>query len=118
MTEAVRSVNTWPEPKEARTHLGTIEYRDIGDGPVIVFLHLVLAEASHWDKMPPLLADRFRCILPTLPMGAHRVPADQGADLSPDGLARAVAELLDQLDVKDVTLVGNDSGGAISVQRA
>ncbi len=107
-------MNEWPEPKQARTHLGTIDYRDIGEGPVIVFVHLVLADASHWDKMPPLLADRFRCILPTLPMGAHRVPADDSADLSVDGLARAIAELLDHLNVNDVTLVGNDSGGAIS----
>lgn len=107
-------MNEWPQSEEVRTHLGTIEYRDIGEGPVIVFIHLVLAEASHWDKMPPLLADRFRCILPTLPMGAHRLPADDGADLSVDGLARAVAELLDHLDVNEVTLVGNDSGGAIS----
>lgn len=114
MSETPRPANAWPEPKQARTHLGTVEYRDIGHGPVIVFLHLVLAEASHWDKMPPLLADRFRCILPTLPMGAHRVPADEAADLTPVGLARAVSDLLDHLDVDDVTLVGNDSGGAIS----
>ena len=100
--------------RQARTHLGTIEYHDVGEGPVIVFLHLILAEASHWDKMPPLLADRFRCIFPTLPMGAHRIPADDNADLSAAGLARAVADLLDHLDVHDVTLVGNDSGGAIS----
>ncbi len=114
MTATVRSTDVWPEPNQARTHLGTIEYRDIGEGPVIVFLHLVLAEASHWDKMPPLLANRFRCILPTLPMGAHRVAANNDADLSAAGLARSVAELLDHLDVRDVTLVGNDSGGAIS----
>ena len=81
---------------------------------MIVFLHLVLAEASHWDRMPPLLADRYRCIIPTLPMGAHRLPANADADLSVAGLARAVADLLDHLDVRDVTLVGNDSGGAIS----
>ncbi len=114
MSGASEAGVAWPEPQQARTHLGAIEYRDIGQGPVIVFLHLVLAEASHWDKMPPLLADRFRCILPTLPMGAHRIPADPGADLSVAGLARAVAELLEHLDVHDVTLVGNDSGGAIS----
>ncbi|MDJ0788153.1 MAG: alpha/beta hydrolase [Myxococcota bacterium] len=114
MAEAARSVAAWPEPEQARTHLGTIEYRDVGEGPAIVFLHLVLAEASHWDRMPPLLADRYRCIFPTLPMGAHRLPADADADLTPAGLARAVAELIEQLDLKDVTLVGNDSGGAIS----
>lgn len=107
-------MDLWPAPVTAPTHLGDIEYRDIGEGPVIVFLHLVLAEASHWDKMPPLLADRHRCIFPTLPMGAHRLPANPGADLSAAGLARAVADLLDHLDVRDVTLVGNDSGGAIS----
>jgi pimeloyl-ACP methyl ester carboxylesterase len=114
MAEAVRSVDHWPEPKQAPTHLGAIDYYDIGDGPTILFVHLVLAEASHWDKMPPLLADRFRCILPTLPMGAHRLPADQHADLSVAGLARALADLLEHLDVRDVTIVGNDTGGAIS----
>ena len=104
----------WPAPKQVSTHLGTVEYRDIGEGPAVVFVHLVLAEGSHWDKMPPLLADRFRCIVPTLPMGAHSVAANGDADLSASGLASAVAELLDHLDVSDVTLVGNDSGGAIS----
>ena len=105
MSEGARSAQTWPEPREARTHLGTIEYRDVGEGPAIVFLHLVLAEASHWDRMPPLLADRFRCIFPTLPMGAHRLLAVDDADLSAYGLARAVAHPLDHLDVNDVTLV-------------
>lgn len=114
MSDRTASSTEWPEPRQLETHLGTLEYRDIGNGPAIVFLHLVLAEASHWDKMPPLLADRFRCILPTLPMGAHRIPANADADLTPAGLARAVAELIEQLDLKDVTLVGNDSGGALA----
>jgi len=108
------TATSWPEPRIARTHLGPLEYREVGAGPPLVFLHLVLAEASHWDRMPPLLADRFRCVFPTLPMGAHRLPADRDADLSPEGLARAVVDLLDQLDLHDVTLVGNDSGGAIA----
>jgi pimeloyl-ACP methyl ester carboxylesterase len=104
----------WPEPKQAKTHLGTIEYNDVGEGPVVIFLHLILAEASHWDEMAPLLADRFRCIFPTLPMGAHRLPANNNADLSAEGLAKAIAELIEHLDVRDVTLVGNDSGTAIA----
>lgn len=104
----------WPAPSQAPTHLGTIDYHDVGKGPAIVFLHLVLTAANHWDEMPPLLADRYRCIFPTLPMGAHRLPAADGADLSIPGLARAVADLLEHLDLSDVTLVGNDSGGAIA----
>ena len=106
--------NLWPAPTIATTHLGQIEYRDVGEGPAVVFLHLVLAEASHWDKMVPLLSDRYRCIFPTLPMGAHTIPAQADADLSVNGLARAVVELIEQLELTNVTLVGNDSGGAIS----
>lgn len=105
---------TWPEPQQATTHLGTIEYFEVGEGPVIVFLHLILGDETHWDTMAPLLSDRFRCVFPTLPMGAHRVPANVDSDLSAAGLARAVAELLEHLDASDVTLVGNDSGGAIA----
>lgn len=109
-----RSLANWPEPKQAQIHLGTIEYHEVGEGPTLVFLHLILADSTHWDKMVPLLSDRFRCIFPTLPMGAHRVPAYGDADLSAAGLARAVYELIEHLGAGDVTLVGNDSGGAIA----
>ena len=107
-------METLPEPRTVRTHLGTVEYHDVGAGPVLLFVHLVLADASHWDRMVPLLADRFRLVIPTLPLGAHRIPADPDADLSVDGLARALDELLAHLDVDDVTIVGNDTGGAIA----
>jgi pimeloyl-ACP methyl ester carboxylesterase len=114
MNSEPNDTTTLPPPRSVRTHLGEIEYHDIGRGSVIMFVHLVLADATHRDKRVPLLADRFRCVIPTLPMGAHRTPADPEADLSVDGLASAVADLMDHLDVSDVTLVGNDSGGAIS----
>jgi pimeloyl-ACP methyl ester carboxylesterase len=105
----------WPEAQRARTHLGELEYRDIGPAgaPVLLFLHLVLAAGDHWDKVVAPLSDRYRCIVPDMPMGGHRLPADDGADLTTPGMALAVAELMETLDVDDVTLVGNDTGGAI-----
>lgn len=108
------TTTTWPEARSVRTHLGDLEYHDVGDGPVLLFVHLVLADATHWDRMVPLLADRYRLVIPTLPLGAHRIPAEAGADLSVDGLSRALDELLAQLGVDDVTIIGNDSGGAIA----
>ena len=64
--------------------------------------------------MTPLLEDRFRCIVPDLPLGSHREPMSPDADLSPPGLARIVAGFMEALDLEDVTLVANDTGGAIS----
>ncbi len=50
---------------------------------------------------------------PTLPLGAHRHPVHPDADLSLPGIARLVAEFCDRLGLADVTLAGNDTGGAL-----
>jgi pimeloyl-ACP methyl ester carboxylesterase len=67
-----------------------------------------------WRKVTPLLEDRFRCIVPNLPLGSHLTPMHPDADLSPPGLAAIVAGFLEALDLEDVVLVANDTGGAIS----
>jgi len=93
---------------------GTVDYEDTGGaGPVIVLVHGLLMDASLYDDVVADLARDHRCIVPTLPLGAHRHGAAEDADLSLRGIARLVAELLERLDLRDVTLVGNDTGGAI-----
>ena len=99
---------------EAKVKQGTIEYRESGEGPPIVFVHGLLVDGTLWRKVTPLLEDRFRCIVPNLPLGSHRTPMDPEADLSPTGLARLIADFLETLGLEDVTLVANDTGGAIS----
>jgi len=92
---------------------GIIEYEDTGgDGPVIVLLHGLLMDSSLWAGALAELAADFRCVAPTLPMGAHRHAMLADADLSLSGIAGLV-ELLDRIDLQDVTLVGNDTGGAL-----
>jgi len=90
---------------------GTVEYEDTGgDGPVVVLLHGVMMDESVWRDVTRDLRDGHRVIVPALPLGAHRKPLRGDADVSMLGLARLVAELLDRLDLHDVTLVGNDLG--------
>ena len=92
---------------------GTIEYQDTGgDGPVLVLLHGLTMDSSLWRKVLPDLRADYRCVLPTLPLGGHRLPMRPDADLSLHALGRLVAEFLDALDLRDVTLVGMDWGGA------
>jgi len=100
--------------KEIQLSAGTIEYQDTGgDGPVLVLLHGLMMDATLWDDVIAGLSATHRCVAPTLPLGAHRHPMDPGADLSLPGIARLAAEFLDRLDLRDVTLVGNDTGGAL-----
>jgi pimeloyl-ACP methyl ester carboxylesterase len=90
---------------------GTIDYADTGGaGPVIVFTHGLPMSATQWRKVVPLLPG-YRCVLPTLPLGGHRVPMRPDADLTQFGLARLLGEFLTQLDLREVTLVMNDWGG-------
>jgi pimeloyl-ACP methyl ester carboxylesterase len=93
---------------------GSIRVRDEGSGPSIVFVHGFLVDGRLWETTASaLVASGHRVIVPDLPLGAHRVPLGAGADRSPRGVARLVLELIDHLGLDDVTLVGNDTGGAI-----
>jgi pimeloyl-ACP methyl ester carboxylesterase len=102
-----------PRTREIALSAGTIEYQDTGgEGPVIVLLSGLLMDASLWVDVVAEL-DGYRCIAPTLPLGAHRHGMDPDADLSPRAVAGLVVEFLERLDLDDVTLVGNDTGGAL-----
>ncbi len=99
---------------EIELSAGIIDYEDTGgDGPVLVLLHGLMMDASLWDGLIAELASDYRCVAPTLPLGAHRHAMHADADLSLAAIARLVAEFLDRLDLHDVTLVGNDTGGAL-----
>ncbi|HUR03262.1 MAG TPA: alpha/beta hydrolase [Nonomuraea sp.] len=99
---------------EIELSAGRIAYEDTGgDGPAIVLLHGLMMDASLWDGPIADLSADHRCLAPTLPLGAHRHAMRADADLSLPAMARLVAEFLDRLDLHDVTLVGNDTGGAL-----
>jgi pimeloyl-ACP methyl ester carboxylesterase len=94
--------------------IGTLRYRDEGTGPTLVFVHGIFADSSLWDPVIERLSNQFRCVAPDLPLGSHTIPATPGADLSPRGIARAIDDFLARLDLREVTLIANDTGGAIA----
>jgi pimeloyl-ACP methyl ester carboxylesterase len=98
---------------EIELSAGPILYEDIGgEGPVIVLCHGLLMTASLWDEVVEELGPGFRCVRPTLPLGAHRRPMRADADLSLRGQVRLLAEFLERLELQEVTLVFNDWCGA------
>ncbi|MDT5193011.1 MAG: hypothetical protein QOI28_5262 [Mycobacterium sp.] len=96
----------------------TIEYRELGPAdsshPPILFVHGILVDHKLWLKVAEELArNGFRCILPDWPLGSHTVPVDQGVELTPATVAEMIDEFIGALDLHDVTLVGNDTGGGL-----
>ena len=107
----------WRDPAlgEARTldlPEGPLDVFETGSGPPIVFVHGLLVNANLWRKVIARLSQDFRCIALDLPLGSHRTPIG-AADLSAPGLAGLIAGAIEALGLKDVTLVGNDTGGAL-----
>ena len=79
---------------EVELSAGVVEYEDTGgDGPVVVFLGGLIQDGSLWRHVVRELREDHRCVVPTLPLGAHRRPMRPDADLSPRGIARLEVEL-------------------------
>jgi pimeloyl-ACP methyl ester carboxylesterase len=91
-----------------------MRYHDIGSGPTLVFVHGLLVNANLWRKLVERLAPDFRCVVLDLPLGSHTLPLAPGAENSVPGVAASIADAIEALDLDDVTLIGNDSGGALS----
>ena len=92
---------------------GTVRFSESGTGETIVLVHGALVDGRLWRKVVPLLDADFRVIVPDLPLGSHKIPLNDSADRTPGGMAQLLADFLEALDLRDVTLVGNDTGGVL-----
>ncbi|MGW6725754.1 alpha/beta fold hydrolase [Nocardia sp. NPDC055029] len=100
--------------REIALSSGRIRYHDTGTGSPVVFVHGLLVNADIWrGVVPGLVAAGHRCLTPDWPLGSHSIPVPD-ADLTPTGIADLIAEFLDALDLTDVTIVANDTGGALT----
>jgi pimeloyl-ACP methyl ester carboxylesterase len=101
-------------PRDVDVPGGRLRAFEAGDpsNPTIVFVHGLLVNANLWRKVVRQLSDRFHCVSLDMPLGSHEL-ALPNADLSPTGLADLITSAIEALDLTDVTLVGNDTGGGL-----
>ncbi|TVZ02572.1 alpha/beta hydrolase [Trebonia kvetii] len=97
---------------------GKVRYRAAGPAsssrPPVVFAHGLLVDLRLWEPVAErLAAEGVRSYAPSLPLGAHQSPMNPGADLSPEGIAGLARDFIATLGLRNVILVGNDTGGAI-----
>lgn len=93
---------------------GTVRVHERGKGPAILFVHGLLVNSTLWRKVVARLEGDYRCITPDLPLGSHPIPMKTNADLTPAGHAKLIGELIEKLGLDDVTVVANDTGGALT----
>jgi pimeloyl-ACP methyl ester carboxylesterase len=99
--------------REIQLPQGVLRYRDVGEGRPLVFVHGVFTDGRLWDPVVGHLQGRFRCVVPDWPLGAHLIAMRRRADMSPRGVAQLITDFMAALDLHDVTLIGNDTGGAL-----
>jgi len=86
-----------------------------GHGPVCLLIHGTGASKHTWDKLVPLLSPHYSVVTIDLPGHADtQTPKD--ADLSLQGMASALWELLEQQDLQPQLIVGHSAGAAIMLE--
>ncbi|WP_266182109.1 alpha/beta fold hydrolase [Dyella humicola] len=87
-----------------------IYYKDWGDGPVVTFSHGWPLTADAWDGQMLFLAQNgFRVIAHDRRGHGRSSQATHGNDMN--GYADDLAALVEELDLRDVTMVGHSTGG-------
>ena len=62
--------------RNVRVPAGTLEYRERGSGPTVVFVHGAAVNGDLWRKVVPELAGGHRCIALDVPLGGHSIALD------------------------------------------
>jgi pimeloyl-ACP methyl ester carboxylesterase len=99
--------------KTVDTRSGPISYVDVGQGPLTLFVHGVGMNGYLWGNAIDALRGERRCIALDLPLHG-RSPARPDQDFSLTGLAGVLEDFCDALDLHQIDLVANDTGGAVS----
>jgi pimeloyl-ACP methyl ester carboxylesterase len=100
--------------RQVRTRSGPASYVDTGGpGRPVLFVHGVGTSSYLWRNAIAELDGQRRCVALDLPLHGH-TPAAPDQDFSLPGLARFIEDGCDALQLPDVDLVANDTGGAVS----
>jgi len=110
---AMNEKRSSPIQRSVQTASGRISYTEQGTGPVALFVHGVLLNGYLWRHQLEDLSGIRRCIaVDLLAHGDTEIAPDQ--DVSVTANAKMLKEFLDALNIDQVDLVGNDSGGGIA----
>lgn len=112
--------NSWQSGGNIRrldTQSGTIRYLEIGSGEPMLLMHTLRTQLDYFERLIPLLQDKYRIIAPDLP-GYGYSPAAAGARIDEPFFRAAMIELIEGLDLRNLTLAGESIGGVLALSIA
>jgi pimeloyl-ACP methyl ester carboxylesterase len=96
---------------------GRLRYLTGGTGAPLVMLHTVRTQAEHFRHLIPLVRERYTVYALDLPgMGYSQIVP--GATYEEAAMRAAVKRLITQLDLRDVTLLGESMGAVLALTTA
>ncbi|GAA3720582.1 alpha/beta fold hydrolase [Gordonia hankookensis] len=95
-------------------HGDRVAYRDAGDGDALLLIHGMAGSSATWDAVIPALARRHRIIAPDLP--GHGDSDKPRGDYSLGAFAAFLRDLLDEIGIDKVTVIGQSLGGGVAMQ--
>lgn len=113
---ATAAVDETEGVKVMTVHGDRVAYRDEGSGEAILLIHGMGGSSKTWSGVIPLLAEKYRVIAPDL-LGHGQSDKPRG-DYSVGAFAVLLRDLLDELGVTRVTVVGHSLGGGVAMQFA
>lgn len=93
------------------THL---RYLKTGRGPALVLLHTLRTQLDYYQRLIPLLADKFTVYAVDFP-GLGWSDIKPGASYEEPALRGAMVEFVEALNLEDVTLVGESIGATVAL---
>lgn len=91
----------------------TVRYVRTGNGPPLVLLHTIRTQLDYFEKLVPLLSERYHVIALDLPGHGQSTIASEA--YTEEFFRQAVSEFITKLDLKDATLVGESIGGVLAL---
>ena len=95
-------------------HRERVAYQDVGDGDTLLLIHGIAGSSATWRAVIPQLSKRYRVVAPDLP--GHGKSAKPRGDYSLGAFAVWLRDLLDELGITRVTVVGHSLGGGVPPQ--
>jgi pimeloyl-ACP methyl ester carboxylesterase len=103
-------------PHELDMHGHRVSYRTAGSGPPLLLLHGIANSSETWERVAPLLSERYTLIAPDL-LG-HGQSATPRGDYSLGAHASGARDVATALGHERVTVVGHSLGGGVAMQFA